>query len=91
VNLNLKNNPFVAAVRGHENALRWFEENHDEWVDRLKAGQPVSSYGAQQLGEHVETLYTLWKLARRRLDLITKLNMLFGIAQLITLALWWFS
>lgn len=76
----------------YEENIRWFEENHDEWMDRLQAGQPVSSFGAQQLAQHMETLYRLWVSARRRIDIITKLNALFLIIiQLIALAVWWSS
>lgn len=74
-----------------EENLLWFEENHDEWMDKLKAGQPISSFGAQQLAQHMETLYKLWAHARRRIDIITKLNTLFFVTQLITLAVWWLS
>jgi len=59
-----------------------FEENHDEWMDKLLAGQPISSFGARQLAEHMRALYNLYKLKQQHIDTITRLNTLMWFAVL---------
>lgn len=60
----------------NDSLRREFEENHNEWMDKLLAGQPVSSFGARQLAEHMRTLHRLYELKQQQIDLITKLNAL---------------